>query len=62
LISTRRGSTCAVYTEIEKKDDLLEKTTYNERQPEKGDTIIRKDNLIGKTTCKEILSARKDHS
>jgi len=51
-----------VYTEIEKKDDLLEKTTYNERQPEKGDTIIRKDNLIGKTTCKEILSARKDHS
>ena len=37
-------------------------TKYNERQPEKGDTIIREDHLIGKTTCKEILSARKDHS
>jgi len=53
---------CYVHRNKKKKDDLLEMTTYNERQPEKGDTIIREDHLIGKTTCKEILSARKDHS
>ena len=53
---------CYVHRNKKKKDDLLEMTTYNERQPEKGDTIIREDHLIGKTTYTEILSARKDHS